>query len=89
MNQTSAEIDAIVTEQMYAAADCHYGDHPYQANGYCSNCGKFNGGWLAWQAMEKAEREGRACEDHFHRTLEVKNACTTPVKHPAPEEPYE
>jgi hypothetical protein len=69
-----------------ADADCHYGDHYWKDNGYCSNCGAFNAGLLSWKQVEKAEREGRACDDHFHRTLAAKAACKTPVKHPAPED---
>ena len=55
--------------------DCHYGDHDFERNGRCRHCDAFNGGWLAWQAHEKAERLGLTHGDHFHRTPEAKAAC--------------
>jgi hypothetical protein len=58
-----------------ADADCHYGDHFWQTNGYCSNCHAFNAGWLQYQAYEKAEKDGRAHFGHYHRTLEAKARC--------------
>ena len=62
--------------QMERNAQCHYGDHDYADNGYCTNCYKFNGGILQWKAQEKADREGRGHYGHYHRTLEAKQRCT-------------
>jgi hypothetical protein len=55
--------------------DCHYGDHRWQDNGWCSDCGAFNGGLLQWQRTEKAIREGRFHFGHFHLTVARKAAC--------------
>ena len=66
---------AMYEAQIERNAECHYGDHSWQANGRCSNCDKFNGGILQWNAFEKAEREGRAHWGHYHRTIERKLAC--------------
>lgn len=63
---------------------CEIGDHEYDTNGYCRDCASFSGGVLAYQRYEKAQREGRACDDHFHKTLAAKAACRTPVKYPDP-----
>ena len=63
-------------------ADCHYGDHDFERNGRCRHCDAFNGGWLAWQAQEKAERLGLTHGDHFHRTPEAKAACRREIRYP-------
>ena len=47
---------------------CHYGDHEYGTGAVCKHCYHFNGGLLQWFRFEKADREGRAHVDHFHRT---------------------
>lgn len=75
MSQSTADIDAIVSQEWDRDAACHFGDHPWATNGYCPWCGAFNGGWLAYQAYEKAEREGRAHFGHYHRSIETKLAC--------------
>ena len=62
-------------EIIYPNADCHYGDHDYQNNGWCKWCSSFNGAWLSYQRYEKAANEGRACEDHFHKTIFAKQTC--------------
>lgn len=56
-------------------ADCDYGDHRWATNGYCLECGHFNAGWLGWQRIEKAIREGRYHFGHFHLTIERKQFC--------------
>lgn len=55
--------------------DCHFGDHSWMDNGYCAYCPAFNGGFLQWRAIEKAQREGRHHGNHFHRTLQATEAC--------------
>lgn len=57
------------------SADCHYGDHRWLTNGRCAECGAFNGGWLQWQRIEKAIRDGRSHYGHFHLTAEAKTKC--------------
>ena len=62
---------------------CEVCDHRYGNTGAtCQDCGEVNGGLLAWFRFEKAEREGRACVDHFHRTQAAKDRCKTPKKYP-------
>lgn len=58
--------------------ECHFGDHYWEANGHCRDCLAFNGGWLQWMQVEKAEREGRHHGDHYHRTAEKAAACARP-----------
>lgn len=70
---------------MTANPNCYFGDHDWSTNGYC-HCGAFNPGWLSYQAFEKAQREGRACQDHYHRTAEAHAACRKPVRYPEGEE---
>lgn len=55
--------------------DCHFGDHYWENNGHCRDCSVFNGGWLQWMAVEKAQREGRHHGDHFHRTIDKAMMC--------------
>ncbi len=62
------------------------GDHNWFANGWCESCGAFSGAGLAYGRYMKAEREGRACEDHFHKTVAAKDACRKPLRHPLPED---
>ena len=50
--------DAMWSAQLDRDASCHYGDHIFARNGYCTNCYEFSGGWLQYQRFEKAEREG-------------------------------
>lgn len=64
--------------------DCHYGDHSWSSNGQCRNCDAFNGGWLQWQAVEKAQHEGRHHGDHFHRTASTAAACRRPTHDEGP-----
>ena len=64
--------------------DCHFGDHYYLANGHCRDCNAFNGGWLQYMAIEKAQREGRHHGDHFHRTAEAATACRRPTHDEGP-----
>lgn len=61
--------------------DCYYGDHTW-SGAVCTRCGKVNGALLSWFRYEKAEREGRAHGDHFHRTLDAKAVCTRPTDEP-------
>jgi hypothetical protein len=53
---------------MMVNPDCHFGDHWWLRNGQCRDCSAFNGGWLNWMRVEKAQREGRHHGDHFHLT---------------------
>ena len=66
--------------------NCHYGDHDFERNGRCRHCDAFNGGWLAYQAREKAEHLGLTHGDHFHRTAAAKDTCRTETRYPWPAE---
>lgn len=58
------------------------GEHEVEANGFCADCGKFFWWGLYEAKMAKAVKEGRHCDDHFHKTVAGKQACTTPERYP-------
>jgi hypothetical protein len=59
------------------------GDHDYRG-GTCRECGRFNGALLAWERIEKAQREGRHHGNHFHNTDVAAQRCPNPTHDEGP-----